>query len=150
MRTRSKIIPALAAVPIVAAALLFLWAWPFSTETGARVTHWGNVPPEEKAEVIAMMEREQDVFRATFDRRGRDISLGLMVLHPMSRERAERLAQMFMDGADDLARQYVENTEPKPSDIEPHRYTIRVFSKNEAAPAGITPEGEFTILEWDR
>ena len=134
--------------------LLFLWVWPFSTETGSRVTHWGNVPPEERAEVIALMEREQDVFRATFDQRGRDISLGLMVLHPMSRERAEHLARMFMEGADDLARQYVwqyvENTAPKPSDIETHRYSVRVFSKNEAAQAGTTPEGEFTILEWER
>ena len=108
----------------------------------------------QEAEVIAVMEREQDVFRATFDQRGRDISLGLMVLHQMSRERAECLAQMYMDGADQLARQYVEqyveNTGPKPSDVESHRYTIRVFSWNEAAPAGQTPEGEFTILEWER
>ena len=151
MRTRTKIILALAAVPIVAVLLLFLWVWPVSTEVGTRVTYWENVPPEKKAEVIAIMEREQDVFRATFDQRGRDISLGLMVRHPMSRNRAEHLAQTFMDGADQLARQYVmqyvENTNPSHSGR--HRYTIRVFSKNEAAPAGTTPEGEFTILEWD-
>ena len=112
------------------------------------------MPTEEKAQVIAVMGREQDVFSATFDQRGRDISLGLMVLHPMSRERAEHLAQVFVDGADQLARQYVwqyvENTAPEPSEIEPHRYNIRVSSKNEAAKGGTTPEGEFTILEWER
>ena len=152
MRTRTKITLALGSILIVVLVLAVLWVLPVSMEVGTRVTHWGNVPPEEKAEVIAIMEREQDVFRATFDQRGRDISLGLMVPHPMSRERAEHLAQTFMDGADQFARQYVtqyvENTSP--SDIEPHRYTIRVFSKNEASQVGTTPEGEFTILEWER
>ena len=138
----------MAAVPIIAAVLVFLLVWPASTEVTTRITHWGNVPPEKRGEVIAVMEGEEDVFRATFDQRGRDISLGLMVLHPMSRERAEHLAQRYIDGADQLARQYAENVGT--SGPEPHRYTIRVFSRNEAAQAGATPEGEFTILEWER
>ena len=133
-------------------AVVVMLVLPTSTEVETTVTHWRNVPTERKAEVTAVVEREQDVFRASFDQRGRDISLSLMVLHPMSRRRAEHLAQTFMDRADEVARQYVEqnveNTDP--SDPVPHRYTARILSKNEAAPAGTTPEGEFTILEGKR
>lgn len=96
------------------------------------------------------MDHEQNVFRATFDQRGRDTSLELMVFQPASRDRAEYLARTFMNGADQLPRQYVvQNVESaNPPEAEPHRYSVRVFSRNEASQAVTTPEGEFTILEW--
>ena len=73
-------------------AVFAMLVLPASTEVESTVTHWRNVPTERKAEVTAVMEREQDVFRATFDQRGPDISLSLMALHPMSRRRAGHLA----------------------------------------------------------
>ena len=155
MRISPRIARALVVLLIAVLGLCAVFAvlvLPTSTEVESTATHWRNVPTDRKAEVTAVMECEQDVFRATFDQRGRDIALSLMVLHPMSRGRADHLGQTFMDQADKLARQYVEQEveNADPSDPAPHRYTVRIFSKNEAAPAGTTPEGEFTILEWER
>ena len=144
---------------VVLIVLLGLWAlfvmffYPTSTETGTTVTTWNNVPLERKAEVIATMKGEQGVFTASFEQRGHDISLSLMVMHPMSLNRAEHLAQTFMDRADQLARQYVfqyvENTAP--SEPEPHRYSVRLFSMNDVFTIGATQEPEeITILEWKR
>ena len=97
----------LAAVLVAVVAFGFL-LWPTSTEVTSGVVHWGTVPDKGKAAVIAAMEGERDVFRATFDQRGRDISLGLMVMHPMDLERAEQLAEVFADRANEVAQPYAE------------------------------------------
>ena len=149
---------ALALVALVAVAVvafIFLALWPASTEVTSVVIQWGTVPDEEKAGVVALMEQERDVFRATFDQRGRDISLGLMVMHPMDWERAEHLAETFADRADEVAQPYAE-VEPGEDGVRPDvqpafRYSVRVFSMNDVFTVGKTPEPEeFTILEWSR
>ena len=87
MRTLLKVAFALVALVLVAVAALIFLLWPASTTSNEVIIHWGTVPDEERAGVVAGMERERDVFRATFEQRGRDISLGLMVMHPMDIER---------------------------------------------------------------
>ena len=66
------------------------------------------MPDQERAGVVAAMERERDVFRATFEQRGRDISLELMVLHPMDWEKAEHLAEIFAGRANWVVQPYAE------------------------------------------
>ena len=66
-----------------------------------------------------MMEREEDVFRATFGQRGRDISLGLMVLHPMSRLLPwKNPVPQDMEGKDDNAGQQEQAQEQAGAETE--------------------------------
>ena len=145
---------ALAVLLVAAAAIVGVCSFGVTTESVGGVTHWKQVPDEGKAEVITTMESERDVVRAYFDQRGRDISLSLMVLHPMDLERAEYLAEMFLDRTDELARQYVEQEweDGDPPTPPQHRYSVRLFSKNDAfGTVGETPvPEEFTILELRR
>ena len=143
-----------AAVLVAVVAFGFL-LWPTSTEVTSVAVHWGTVPDKEKAAVIAAMEGERDVFRATFDQRGRDISLGLMVMHPMDSERAEQLAEVFADRAKEVAQPYAEmqvgEDGIRPDVLPAYRYSVRLFSMNDVFTVGETPTPEeFTILEWSR
>lgn len=108
MRTLLKVAFALVALVLVAVAALAVLLWPASTTSTEVIIHWGTVPDQERAGVVAAMERERDVFRATFEQRGRDISLELMVLHPMDWERAEHLAETFAGRANWVAQSYAE------------------------------------------
>jgi len=124
-------------------------------EDASVLIRWGTVPDKERAGVIAAIEGERDVFQATFDQRGRDISLGLMVRHPMDLERAEHLAGVFLDRANEVAQPYVEvhagEDGIRPDVLPTYRYSVRLFSLNEVFTVGETPTPEeFTILEWSR
>lgn len=155
MRPLLRVLFTLLAVVLVAAVVFSLLLWPTSTEVDSVAIHWGAVPHKEKAGVIAAMEGERDVFQATFDQKGRDISLGLMVMHPMDLERAEHLAGIFADRANEVAQPHAEvqvGEDGIRSDVLPtYRYSVRLFSLNEVFTVGETPTPEeFTILEWSR
>ena len=137
------------ALPVIVLVAVAVWYLPVFRGSESTITRWENIPFESKAKVVAMMEREQDVFAASLDQTGPDIFLELHVLPQISLARAEQLAQQFMDAADQLARQFVETTDP--SGLPLHNCTVRVFSRNEVLRAGEMPmPEEFTILEWKR
>ncbi|MYC38692.1 MAG: hypothetical protein F4X66_17535 [Chloroflexi bacterium] len=139
-RTLLKAAFALAVLALIAMVAFIFLLWPTSTESTSVVIHWGAVPDQERAGVIAAMERERDVFRATFEQLGRDISLGLMVMHPMDIERAGYLAETFADSANEAAQPYAE-VQPGEDGVRPdllpaYRYSVRVFSMNDVFTAG--------------
>lgn len=145
----------LLAVVLAAVVAFSFLLWPTSMEDDSAVIHWGTVPDEEKAGVVGAMEGERGVFQATFDQRGRDISLELMVMHPMDLERAEHLAKVFADRANEVAQPYAEaqvgEDGIRPDVLPAYRYSVRLFSLNDVFTIGETPTPEeFTILEWSR
>jgi len=154
-RTLLRVSFTLLAVALVAMVAFSFLLWPTPMEESLVVVHWGTVPDKEKDRVIADKEGERDVYQATFDQRGRDISLGLMVMHPMDLERAEHLAGMFADRANEVAQPHAEvqvgEDSIRPDVLPAYRYSVRLFSLNEVFTVGETPKPEeFTILEWSR